>query len=43
MFGEHSPAELSLSDVALEVHRNSESGEDVEDFDFERLTTHPAP
>ena len=42
MFGEQPPAELSLSDVALQVHRNSEAGEDVEDFDFELLTTHPA-
>lgn len=42
MFGEQPPAELTLSDIALEMHRNSELGEDVEDFDFELLRTHPA-
>jgi hypothetical protein len=42
MFGEQPPAELSLSDVAVKVHRSSEAGDDVEDFDFELLTTHPA-
>jgi hypothetical protein len=42
MFGEHKPAELMLSDTALAVHRASEAGEDVEDFDFDLLATHPA-
>ena len=37
MFGEHRPAELSLSEAALAVHRASEAGEDVEEFDFELL------
>jgi hypothetical protein len=40
MFGEHRPAELSLSDAALAVHRASEAGEDVEEFDFGLLETH---
>ena len=40
MFGEHQPAELSLSDVALEVHRTSEAGEDIDEFDFSLLDTH---
>lgn len=40
MFGEQPPAELSLSDLALQVHRSSEAGEDVEDFDFALLNTH---
>lgn len=42
MFGEQPPAELSLGDVALRVHRSSEAGEDVEEFDFDLLATHPA-
>ena len=42
MFGEQPPAEQSLSDVELEVHRSSEAGEDVEDFDYALLRTHPA-
>jgi hypothetical protein len=42
MFGEHQPAELGLSDAALEVHRASEAGEDVEEFDYELLDTHAA-
>ncbi len=40
MFGEHQPAELSLSDAVLEVHRASEAGEDVEEFDYGLLDTH---
>jgi hypothetical protein len=40
MFGEHQPAELSLSDVALEVHRASEAAEDIEEFDYGLLDTH---
>jgi hypothetical protein len=40
MFGEHEPVELSLSDAALAVHRASEAGEDLEEFDFELLDTH---
>ena len=40
MFGEHQPAELSLSDAALEVHRASEAGEDIDEFDFSLLDTH---
>jgi hypothetical protein len=42
MFGEQRPAELSLSDAALEVHRASEVGEDIEEFDFGLLDTHAA-
>jgi hypothetical protein len=42
MFGERQPVELTLSDTALAVHRASEAGEDVEDFDFDLLATHPA-
>lgn len=42
MFGEQLPVELSLSEIDLQVHRSSEAGEDVEHFDFELLTTHPA-
>jgi len=42
MFGEHQPAELLLSDAALAVHRASEAGEDVEEFDFGLLETHAA-
>lgn len=42
MFGEHQPSELSLSDTELAVHRASEAGEDVEEFDFDLLETHPA-
>jgi len=40
MFGEHRPAELSLSPVALAVHAASEAGEDVEEFDFALLGSH---
>lgn len=40
MFGEHQPSELSLSDTALAVHRASEAGEDLEEFDFALLETH---
>jgi hypothetical protein len=40
MFGEHQPAELSLSNAALEVHRASEAGEDIDEFDFGLLDTH---
>jgi hypothetical protein len=40
MFGEHQPSELSLSDAALEIHRASEAGEDVDEFDFDLLDTH---
>ncbi len=42
MFGEHQPSELSLSDAALTLHRASEAGEDVEEFDFGLLDTHAA-
>jgi hypothetical protein len=42
MFGEHQPSELALSDAALTAHRASEAGEDVEEFDFAVLDTHPA-
>lgn len=42
MFGQHQPSELSLSDAALTVHRASEAGEDVEEFDFDLLATHAA-
>jgi hypothetical protein len=42
MFGEHRPAELSLSDTALEVHRASEAAEDIEEFDYSLLDTHAA-
>lgn len=42
MFGEHRPAELSLSDAALTVHRGSEDGEDIEEFDFGLLESHAA-
>ena len=42
MFGEHQPVELALSETALAVHRSSEAGEDVEDFDFDLLAAHPA-
>jgi hypothetical protein len=42
MFGEHRPAELGLSDAALAVHRASEAGEDIEEFDYELLDTHAA-
>ncbi len=42
MFGEHQPSELALSDAALAAHRASEAGEDVEEFDFGLLDTHPA-
>lgn len=42
MFGEQQPSELTLSDAALAAHRASEAGEDVEDFDFALLDTHPA-
>lgn len=42
MFGEHQPAELSLSDTALAVHRASEAGDDVEAFDFGLLESHAA-
>jgi len=41
MFGEHVPSELLLSDVEIELHRISERGEDVEEFDFSLLDTHP--
>jgi hypothetical protein len=41
IFGELPPAELALSEAALAVHRASESGEDVEEFDFNLLFTHP--
>lgn len=37
MFGERQPSELSLSDTELAVHRASEAGEDVEEFDFALL------
>ncbi len=40
MFGEHQPSELFMSDAALAVHRDSEAGEDVEEFDFDLLATH---
>lgn len=40
MFGEHRPAELSLSDATLTVHRACEAGDDVEDFDFDLLESH---
>jgi hypothetical protein len=40
MFGEHQPSELLVSDAALEVHRASEAGEGVEEFDFALLDTH---
>ncbi len=40
MLGEHRPAELSLSDAALEAHRASEAGEDIYEFDFDLLDTH---
>jgi hypothetical protein len=40
MFGEHQPAELLLSDLALEVHRESEAGVDIEEFDYGLLDTH---
>ena len=42
MFGEHQPVELSLSDAALAVHRASEAGTDVEEFDFRLLDTYAA-
>lgn len=42
IFGEQPPIELSVSDVALEVHRSSEAGDDIEEFDFGLLSTHPA-
>lgn len=42
VFGEHRPVELSLSNVALALHEMSEAGEDVGEFDFELLETHPA-
>lgn len=42
MFGEHQPSELLLSDAALRVHQASEAGEDLEEFNFELLETHPA-
>ncbi len=41
IFDEHQPSELLLSDTALEVHRASEAGEDLEEFDFSLLQTHP--
>jgi hypothetical protein len=31
-----------LSDAALAAHEASEAGEDVEEFDFALLDTHPA-
>jgi hypothetical protein len=34
------PVELSLSESALAVHHASESGEDIEEFDFNLLATH---
>lgn len=40
MFGEHKPVELALSDAALAVHRASEAGEDLEEFDFGLLESH---
>ena len=43
MFGELRPAELTLSDTALAVHRASEAGDDVEEFDFGLLESHAAP
>jgi hypothetical protein len=42
MFGEHQPAELALSEAALKVHRASEAGEDIEEFDYGLLDTHAA-
>jgi HPt (histidine-containing phosphotransfer) domain-containing protein len=39
MFGEFQPSELSLSDAELAVHRRSEAGEDIEEFDFGLLET----
>jgi hypothetical protein len=42
IFGEPQPVELSLSDTALAAHEISESGADVEDFDFALLDTHAA-
>jgi len=42
MYGEHQPSELALSDAALVAHRVSEAGEDIEEFDFGLLDTHPA-
>lgn len=42
MFGESQPSELSLSDAELAVHRSSEAGVDVEEFDFALLETHAA-
>jgi hypothetical protein len=41
MFGSHQPSELLLSDAALRAHEASESGDDVEEFDFDLLDTHP--
>jgi hypothetical protein len=43
MFGEVRPAELTLSDTALAVHRASEAGDDVEEFDFGLLDSQAAP
>lgn len=42
MFDTHRPSELSLSATAIEAHRASEAGEDIEPFDFGLLDTHPA-
>jgi hypothetical protein len=39
--GEHVPSELLLSDFEIEFHRMSERGEDIEEFDFSLLDTHP--
>lgn len=41
MAGEHVPSELLLSDLDIELHRISEAGEDLEEFDFSLLDTHP--
>jgi hypothetical protein len=35
-------SDLALSDAALEVHRASEAGEDIEEFDYGLLDTHAA-
>ncbi len=42
MFDDHLPVELSLSDTALSLHRASEAGTDVEEFDFTLLDTDAA-
>ena len=40
LFGEHQPSELRVSDAALQVHRSSEAGDDIEEFDYSLLETH---